>query len=141
MSTWYQHKITVLGNQESIGKFFNLDPKEDIHYIDSFEFLFGQKNVPGLRLGKLIEQNPNLIFLVDTTVECYSYSLWIERFDIATSTHKCINVENWNEHYTPAGIYEYNKLLLEEYSKKYPTLSVKHFAREKGYESFHVRRL
>jgi len=68
MSMWVGHDITAYGDRQAIGKFFNLAP-ENIHYIDHFDFSFGQKSVPGLRLGKLIEQNSDLIFLLKQSTD------------------------------------------------------------------------
>lgn len=130
MSVWYQHDVMAFGNRQAIGKFFNLDPKDDVHAIEWFEFTFGQKNVPGLRLGKIIEQNPDLIFLVKESVEA-SVSWWIERYN--ASNDKIDDIYLYTDGYATRKI---NKKILEEYEKEYSGLSAKHIAKQKGYEEF-----
>jgi len=125
MSIWYHFNVEAYGNREAIGKFFNLDPEEDIHYIDRFSFSFGQKNVPGMRLGKLIVNNPDLVFLVKNSVEDSTY----------------ISLERFNERLTieisQRGVFtEVNKKLLEMYKKEFPTLIEKHLKLERGFKGF-----
>jgi hypothetical protein len=131
MSIWYQYDITAVGDRKAIGKFFNLDPEKDIHYIDSFEFSFGQKNIPGLRLGKLIEQNPDLLFIVKHSTD-YDITWSIERFDQATLQHQHVTVEYIRHDMDALG--KINSLLLEEYSKVFPYLMDKHQSGERPYE-------
>ena len=131
MSTWYQYHIEVIAkNKEAVAKFFNLDPKDDVR-VDHFEFSFGQKNGPGLRLGKIIEQNPDLIFLVKQSVEVDSVSLWVERADAINKKSQRILIEDSGEY-----VVEINKKLLDMYAAKFPSLPAKHLAREKGFEEF-----
>jgi hypothetical protein len=113
MSTWYDYKITGYGSPNEIGKFFNIDPS-DVNYLDSFTFSFGQKNGPGLRLEKVIKQNPGLVFLVVQSVECNPPTLWIEKYDPYSNEFQRILVESSDG--------ELNKRLAQEYEKKFPYL-------------------
>lgn len=121
MSTWYQYKVKAIADdQTAVGKFFHLDPKEDVR-IDDFEFSFGQKNGPGLYLEKLMKQNPDLIFLVEQQIECNYIALWIERFDKNTSKFQHIFIEKYDY-----DDYEVNKSLLEKYAIEFPNLMAQH---------------
>lgn len=124
MSIWYQHDIKVLGDRKAIGRFFNLDPEKDIHYIDTFEFSFGQKNAPGLRLGKLIEQSPDLIFLVKSSTDYNSY-LSLQRFNENQIDDGFQNILIMSTNYDPINV-QVSKLLYEEYSKRFPYLLDQH---------------
>ncbi len=135
MSIWYHYDVTASGDRKAIAKFFSLD-ETDIHYIDHFEFNFGQKNVPGLRLGKLVEQNSDLIFLIKQSVEGDT-SWWIEKFDEDLQQHQYIRIESSRDYGgSPCRSTEYNKLILEEYKKENPELTAKHLAGLKGFEGF-----
>lgn len=131
MSIWYQFDITAMGDRAAIGKFFNLDPENDIHYIDSFDFSFGQKNVPGLRLGKLIEQNPDLIFLVRMAVEVDTVVYSLENFNKETQKYQRILIQDSG--YTSN---RFNKRLLEEYRKRFPELAEKHLQKLEGFNRY-----
>lgn len=132
MSIWYQFDVVAFGDRKAIGKFFNLNPEEDINYIDRFGFSFGQKNVPGLRFGKLMEQNPGLIFLVkqSTDYNCM-YSLnWVPS---ATQPMKYLFLQ---EHTFGVGN-AFSKELLKLYESKYPYLLKQHSGgRPYDWESF-----
>lgn len=134
MSMWIQYDVTAFGDCRAIGKFFKLDPENDIHYIDRFGFSFGQKNVPGMRFGKLVEQNPNLVFLVRQTTD-YETTWLLERFDTASNKTQQILVEQ-DGHYTEGYPSSINKRILIEYTEEFPTLPAKHLARQKGFEEF-----
>jgi hypothetical protein len=131
MSIWYQYKIDVLAvDKAATAKFFNLDPKDDVSaYADHFEFSFGGKNMPSMRLGKIVEQNPDLIFLVQESVEVDTVSYWIQRFDKIPNEHQRIFLYT-----TGMANTKINKGILDLYTKEYPTLPTKHFSSEKGYE-------
>lgn len=76
MSNWYHIDVTGFGDRKAIADFFKL-PEDDVNYINSFDFSFGQKNIPGLNLYKLIVNNPELIFLVkEDTDYGYCYNLF-----------------------------------------------------------------
>ena len=124
MSIWFQYSVTAIGDRVAIGNFFKLDPKEDIHGIEDFEFSFGQKNVPGLRLQKLVVQNPELIFLTKVSSD-YDVVWYIEKFDVATDKVKHIFIER-SPFDIECGGHEVNKLLLEEYSKQFHYLMDQH---------------
>lgn len=122
MSIWYQYDVVAFGDRHAIGKFFNLDGEKDIHYIDSFHFSFGQKNVPGLRLGKLIEQNPDLIFLVHQSTD----------FDDTWYLHWAPKANEESKYlFLHQNVYgqgdEFSKNILEEYKKKFPYLMTQHY--------------
>jgi len=121
MSMWVGHDITAYGDRQAIGKFFNLAP-EDIHYIDHFDFSFGQKSVPGLRLGKLIEQNSDLIFLLKQSTD-YDTIWSIERFNKELCKHEYVTI--MINHYEANSI-KFNKLILDSYNEKFPWLIAKH---------------
>lgn len=129
MSIWYHYDVEVMGKRESIAKFLNLQ-LEDVR-IEHLKFSFGQKNGPGLRLGELVVQNPDLIFLVKESVEVDSVAWWIERFDKDSGKIRRIHLEDSGEY-----VVEINKKVLDAYTKEYPTLPAKHLAREKGFEDF-----
>lgn len=121
MSIWYQYNVVAFGDRKAIGKFFNLDPENDIHYIDRFDFSFGQKNVPGLRLGKLIEQNPDLIFLCRQSTDYDdTWSLhWAPKADEPTKyLFLYQNTFGMGE--------QFSKEIIKEYEKKFPYLMEKH---------------
>lgn len=131
MSIWYQYDVEAMGDRNAIGKFFNIDPEKDVHYIDRFEFSFGQKNGPGLRLNKIIELNSDLVFLVTQHIECDTVSYWLDRFDKSTDTFQHVYL------YTDGpGTRKISKKALEEYTKELPSLPAKHIARQKGFEEF-----
>lgn len=131
MSVWHHHDVSVLSRgREDIARFFNLDPKEDVR-IDCFEFSFGQKNGPGMRLGKIVEQNPELIFLVKQTIEIDAEVWWIERFDQINKKHQYILIQKFGYMEN-----EINKKILEKYTEWCPSLPEKHFVKLKGFECF-----
>lgn len=130
MSIWYQITCTVLAeDQKAVAKFFNLDPKEDVR-TDVFEFSFGGKNAPSLRLWKIIKQNPDLIFLnqinIEDTVQWY-----LERYNQATDEHQKILIQDFG-----AVENKLSKKVLEDYEKSMPGLAIKHLNGQKGFEKF-----
>lgn len=130
MSMWVGHDITAYGDRQAIGKFFNLDPEQDIHYIDHFDFSFGQKNVPGLRLGKLIEQNPDLMFLIKQRTD-YDVTWIVERFNKLLDKREYVVV--MMENFEFDGI-KFNKLLLDKYNEEFPFFIEKHKMRTVQYD-------
>lgn len=132
MSVWYHYDVhTIAVDRAATARFFNLDPEKDVNaYADSFDFSFWGKNMPSLRLGKIIEQNPEMIFLVKERVED-SVSWWIDRNDLVADQHQHIFLYTSGQVTT-----QINKKILEEYTKEYPTLPVKHVNGEKGFEEF-----
>lgn len=132
MSIWFQYNVTAYGDQASIGRFFHLDPSDDIHCIDNFSFSFGQKNIPGLRFDKLVEQNPDLIFLVDICVE-FDEQIFLQRFDIVSQTHQIINIQERTDAVKSNFV---NKKLLDEFTALYPDLVRKHIMQTNGFEEY-----
>jgi hypothetical protein len=131
MSIWYQLHVTAIAeNKTAVAKFFNLDPETDVR-TDSFEFSFGQKNGPGMRLGKIVEQNPDIIFLVKQSVECDTVQYWIERFDAAADQHQFILIQDFGDVENKV-----NKKIVDKYERKLPGLAIKHLNDQKGYEGF-----
>lgn len=113
MSVWYHYDVTIIGNKrEPLAKLFGLE-SDDIN-TDNFEISFGRKNMPGMRLGKLIDQNPDLVFIVKESVE-NSVAWWVQKGD------KQILIEDSGD-----VIVEINKRVLDEYTKKYPYMMEKH---------------
>lgn len=132
MSVWYHIDVTAIAaNKTAVAKFFNLnDSWEDVRN-DHFEFSFGGKNAPGLTLPKIIEQNPDLIFLVNQQIECDTSQWLLMRFDKVSGKHQHIFIQDsgtWNN--------QINKRILEEYTKENPTLPEKHWSHQKGFEEF-----
>jgi len=76
-------------------------------------------------LGKLIANNPDLVFLVKNSVEGGTY-ISLERFN----ERLLIEVSQYRM-YT-----KINKELLDEYTQKFPTLVEKHLRWEKGFQGF-----
>lgn len=131
MSIWYHLDVTAIGvDRKAVAKFFNLDPETDVR-TDVFRFSFGQKNAPGLRLGKIVEQNPDIIFLVQQSVEVDTNQWWIERFDKIPNQHQFILIQDFG-----AVENKINKRIAEEYEKELPGLTMKHLNGQKGYEEF-----
>lgn len=137
MSIWYQYNVTCYARDRvAVAKFFNLQPTPDEVRTDMFEFSFGGKNAPGLKLGKLITENPGLIFLIKQSVEVDSINWWVCRFDMDHATipeegiYQSISLYSANGY---QGAIEVNKKILEEYAQKYPTLAAKHIPRLEGF--------
>lgn len=131
MSIWYQYSVTCLAEKPSdIAKFLGLSDHNDV-WTDRFSFSFGCKNSPGLRLEKIVERNPDLIFLVKEEIECDTVSWWIDGFDAATQTYQHIFI------YTDGlATTEVNEKIFKEYEKEFPHMTAKHLAGIKGYENF-----
>lgn len=131
MSTWYQITCNVIADDKSsVAKFFNLDPNEDVR-TNSFEFSFGGKNGPSLRLGKIIEQNPGLIFINKMSIECDTVQWHVERFSPSTKAHQRILIQDFGSMQN-----KLSKKALEEYEKSMPGLAIKHLNGVKGYDEF-----
>jgi hypothetical protein len=131
MSTWYNYDVkAIAADEKAVKKFFNLPSDEDVR-TERFEFSFGAKNGCGMNLKQLAKQNPDIVFLVSSTIECQTGNDWIQRFDSLTNEMQEVLLYSTGEYDD-----EINKKVLEEYSKEYPTLVAKHLANEKGYEGF-----
>ncbi len=132
MSIWYHLNVTCIARDKAaVAKFFGLrDSWEDVRN-DMFEFSFGGKNGPGLRLSSIIEKNPDLIFFVEQQIECDTVQHFLIRAGKEPEKQQFIFVQDsgpWNN--------SINKKLLELYEKEMPGLAAKHFKHEKGFENF-----
>src|SRR5271154_334384 len=96
MSVWYQLNVTAIAaDKAAVAKFFNLkDSWEDVR-TDSFEFSFGGKNAPSLTLKKIVQQNPDLIFLVEQQVEVDTVEWFITRFDTVSNEQQFFWIQNF----------------------------------------------
>lgn len=132
MSVWYQLHVTAMAaNKTAVAKFFNLEDSWEEVRTEHFDFSFGGKNAPSLALRKIMEQNPDLIFLIRQNVECDTCQWFLMRYDVISGKQQNIFVQDSGEYNN-----EINKKILEEYTKAYPSLPAKHFANQKGYEGF-----
>lgn len=132
MSIWYQLNVTAMAaNKTAVAKFFNLDDSWEDVRTDTFEFSFGGKNAPSITIRKLMEQNPDLIFLINQNIECDTRQWFLMRFDQTTAEQQVIRIQDF-------GSFEnkISKKILEEYTKEFPNLPVKHLEGQKGFEDF-----
>lgn len=132
MSIWYQCKVkAIAADKTAVAKFFGLnDSFEDVR-TDTFEFSFGGKNAPSLTLRKIVEQNPDLIFLAEQSIECDTVEQFVTRFDKIKNEQQFFWIQDFG-----SVTNKVSKKLLEEYDKEHPTLVLKHLNAEKGYENF-----
>ena len=107
MSVWCDADVTAYGDEESLAKLLNLKPK-DLDGLNEVKLSFGRKN--GVDLEPLIKSNPDLVFLIRTTVECFSGGIWIARHDKTTDMPVDILLESYNY-----DMVEFNKKILEDY--------------------------
>ncbi len=132
MSIWYDLEVTAIAeNKTAVAKFFNLDDSWEDVRTDHFTFSFGGKNAPSLTLHKIMEKNPDLIFLINQSVECNTSQWFLMRFDQVSGKQQLVFVQDSGDCNN-----EINKRILEEYTKENPTLPEKHFANQKGFEGF-----
>jgi uncharacterized protein YutD len=131
MSIWYQTSVTCLAaNKTAVAKFFNLSDSFDDVRTDSFGFSFGGKNGPSLRLSKMMEQNPDLIFLINENIED-TEQWFLMRFDELLKEQQYIRIQDFG-----AVENKLNKKILEAYEKELPGLPLKHLNGKEGYEGF-----
>lgn len=132
MSIWYQCNVTAFAaNKTAVAKFFNLDDSYDDVRTDSFQFSFDGKNGSSLRLAKIIEKNPDLIFLVNTNIEYDTEQYSILRFDELLKETQYIRIQDFG-----SAENKVNKKILEAYEKELPGLPLKHLNGQAGYEGF-----
>lgn len=132
MSTWYQAHMTAISEDKSpIANFFNLNDDSDDVRINNFTISFGCKNGPGLNFLKILKLNPKLIFLTNWQIECNTSRWCLDRYDQVSDKYKSILIQDIDYFNV-----EFNKKILEDYSKEYPTLLEKHLSKEKGFECF-----
>lgn len=132
MSIWYQLKVHAIAKDKSaVAKFFGLsDSWEDVR-TDMFEFSFGGKNAPSLSFKKIVQQNPDLIFLVEQCVECDTVGWFLTKFDVNINQQQFF----WIQDFGPV-TNKISKKILEEYEKENSELLAKHLAGQKGFEDF-----
>lgn len=109
MSVWYSVDVTAYGDDRSLARLLNLNP-EDVHHLDQVELSFGHKNGPGIDLEALVKANPDLIFLIESTVECFSGSVWLTRYDKLTEKTQDILLESFSYENR-----EFNRKIVDEY--------------------------
>jgi hypothetical protein len=132
MSIWYQTSVTCLAaNKTAVAKFFNLDDSYDDVRTDRFEFSFGGKNGPSLRLSKMMEQNPDLIFLINEDIECDTKQWFLMRFDVVSKAQQYIRIQDFG-----MVTNKVSKKMLEEYHKEYPKWVEAHLEGKKDQEKF-----
>ncbi len=135
MSIWYHLDVTAIAeNKTAVAKFFNLKDSWDEVRTDCFEFSFGGKNAPSLHLYTIMEQNPDLIFLIKQSIECDTVQWFLMRFDKESGKQQRILIQDFG-----CAIQQINKKVLEEYTKEFPTLPEKHLSFEPGFEEFRWR--
>ena len=132
MSIWYQDTVHVIAkNRAAVAKFFKLEDSFDDVRTDMFEFSFGGKNAPSLTLRKIVQENPDLIFLVKQTVEVDTEEWFLTRFDVVSNQQQFFWIQDFGQVTNKV-----SKKLLEDYAKDSPTLVPKHLNGEEGYEKF-----
>ena len=135
MSVWYQIDVTALAaDKTAIAKFFGLNDSWEEVRTHSFEFSFSGKNAPSLSLRKIVQQNPDLVFLIKQSIEIDTEQWFITKFDAIANEHRFILIQDF-------GFVEnkINKKILEAYTNEYPTLPPKHLENQKGFEGFRWR--
>lgn len=132
MSIWYHLDVTVIAKDKSpVAKFFGLDDDWKDVRTDTFKFSFGGKNAPSLALRKVVQQNPDLIFLVKQEVECDTVEWFVTRWDTISDQQQFFWIQSFGE-----VTKKISKKLLEEYNQDSPTLVSKHLEGQKGFENF-----
>jgi hypothetical protein len=83
MSIWYQHEVHAIAkDRAAVAKFFKLDDSNQDVRTDMFEFSYGGKNAPSLMLRKIVQENPDIIFLVKESIECDTVEWFVTRFSV-----------------------------------------------------------
>lgn len=107
MSIWYDAHVTAYGEEDDLAKLLGLKPEES-HGLHKVELSFGQKN--GVDLRPLVKNNPELVFLIQMSIECFSGGIRIARYDSASATELDILLESYSY-----DMVEFNKKILEDY--------------------------
>lgn len=132
MSVWYYLTVHAMAESKTaVAKFFNLDDSYDNVRTDRFEFSFGGKNAPSIRLSKILEQNTDLIFLVKQEIECDTIEWYLMRFDKVSGNIVNVLIQDTGEVENVI-----NKKIVEEYEVEFPGLASKHFTHQSGYIGF-----
>lgn len=123
MSIWYQLNVTCIAkNRAAVSKFFGLRESHEDVRTDIFEFSFGGKNGPGLRLALIVEQNPDIIFLVEQQIECDTVQWFLTKFDVVSGVQKFIRIQDSGEYNN-----EVNKKIWEDFTKTNADLPTDHW--------------
>ncbi len=132
MSIWYQHEVHAIAkDRAAVAKFFKLEDSNQDVRTDMFEFSYGGKNAPSLMLRKIVQENPDIIFLVKESVECDTVGWFITRFDVKTNQQQFFWIQDFG-----SVTNKISKKVLEEYHKSSPTLVEKHLNHQRGFENF-----
>lgn len=132
MSIWYQLEVTAIAKDKSpIAKFFGLDDDYKDVRTDHFKFSFGGKNAPSLTLRKIVEQNPDLIFLVKQEIEGDTVEWFITRWGANSNQQQFFWIQDFG-----AVTNKISKKVLEEYHKEFGETTIKHLNGQEGYEDF-----
>ncbi len=132
MSIWYNINVTCFAaNKTAVAKFFNLSDSFDDVRTDKFEFSFGGTNGPSLRLSKMMEQNPDLIFLIKENIEFDTEEWFLMRFDVVSKTQQVILIQDFG-----SVTNKMSKKMLEAYHKEYPKWVEAHLEGKKDQEKF-----
>lgn len=132
MSIWYDLDVKAIAKDKTaVAKFFNLDDDYKDVRTDRFEFSFGGKNAPSLTLRKVVQQNPDLVFLVKQSIECDTVEWFITNFDVSKNEQQLILIQDFG-----SVTNKVSKKLLEEYHEKYPRWLNNHLEGKKGQENF-----
>lgn len=132
MSIWYQLKVHAIAKgRAAVAKFFGLDDDWKDVRTDMFEFSFGGKNAPSLTLKKIVQQNPDLIFLVEQHVECDTVEWFVTKWDSTKNEQQFFWIQDFGN-----VVNKVSKKLLEEYDAYSHELTMKHLEGRKGFENF-----
>lgn len=122
----------IAKDKEATKKFFHFDGNDDVTgWGDRFEINFGGNYGPSLNMRKMIQNNPDIIFLIKETIECDTTMWFLSRYDVNTSEFLNIRIQDVGSFETA-----YNKKILELYEKWAPGLAEKHFAKKEGFYEF-----
>ncbi len=132
MSIWYQHEVHAIAkDRAAVAKFFKLDDSNQDVRTDMFEFSYGGKNAPSLMLKKIVQENPDIIFLVKESIECDTVEWFVTRFSVEKNEQQFFWIQDFG-----SVTNKISKKVLEEYHQWSPTLVEKHLNGEEGFESF-----
>lgn len=132
MSIWYQLEVTALAKSKSpVAKFFGLDDDYKDVRTDRFQFSFGGKNAPSLTLKKIVEKNPDLIFLVKQEVEVDTVEWFVTRWDSVKNEQQFFWIQDFG-----SVTNKVSKKVLEQYHKEFGETTIKHLNGQKGFEDF-----
>ena len=130
MSIWYHCEVTAIAaNKTAVAKFFNLDDDYKDVRTDTFQFSFGGKNAPSLTLKKIVQQNPDLIFLCKQDIEGSTIEWFLTRFDVKSNEQQFFWIQDFGD-----VVNRVSKKSLEDYVKSMPGHTLKILNGEKGHD-------